>query len=63
MLAKEKFGIRGRDVSELDAQFIPFTAQTRMSGVEFGNSPFAKARSTPFWMISGLLPASLLRAR
>lgn len=33
VLAKEKFGLRGRDIHELDAEFIPFTAQTRMSGV------------------------------
>ena len=33
VLAKEKFGIRQRDVSQLGATFIPFTAQTRMSGV------------------------------
>jgi K+-transporting ATPase ATPase B chain len=42
VLAKEKFAIRGRDVSELDARFIPFTAQTRMSGVEFGNTSIRK---------------------
>lgn len=33
VLAKEKFGIRQRDVGSLGATFIPFTAQTRMSGV------------------------------
>jgi len=33
VLAKEKFGIRQRDVASLGATFIPFTAQTRMSGV------------------------------
>ena len=38
VLAKEKYGIRGRDLAELRASFIPFTAQTRMSGVEVGNS-------------------------
>jgi len=32
ILAKEKYGLRGRDISELGATFIPFTAQTRMSG-------------------------------
>ena len=42
MLAKEKYGIRGRDMSELNAQFIPFTAQTRMSGVEFGGDSIRK---------------------
>src|SRR5262245_48533396 len=33
VLAKEKHGLRGRDVTQLHATFIPFTAQTRMSGV------------------------------
>jgi K+-transporting ATPase ATPase B chain len=34
VLAKEKFGLRARDMHELEATFIPFTAQTRMSGVD-----------------------------
>ncbi|MEI8204303.1 MAG: potassium-transporting ATPase subunit KdpB [Bacteroidota bacterium] len=34
ILAKEDFGIRGRDVHQLNATFIPFSAQTRMSGVD-----------------------------
>lgn len=34
VLAKEKFDIRGRDIKTLHATFIPFTAQTRMSGVD-----------------------------
>jgi potassium-transporting ATPase ATP-binding subunit len=38
VLAKEKYGIRGRDLAELRARFIPFTAQSRMSGVEIGGS-------------------------
>jgi K+-transporting ATPase ATPase B chain len=38
VLAKEKYGIRGRDLAELGASFIPFTAQSRMSGVEVGGS-------------------------
>jgi K+-transporting ATPase ATPase B chain len=38
VLAKEKYGIRGRDLGELGASFIPFSAQTRMSGVEVGGS-------------------------
>lgn len=37
VLAKKKYGIRGRHIHELDAKFIPFTAQTRMSGVDLGN--------------------------
>ena len=38
VLAKEKYGIRGRELAELKANFIPFSAQTRMSGVEIGSS-------------------------
>src|SRR5438093_7650964 len=38
VLAKEKYGIRGRDLGELRANFIPFTAQSRMSGVEVSGS-------------------------
>jgi potassium-transporting ATPase ATP-binding subunit len=34
VLAKEKYGIRGRDMGALDAHFVPFSAQTRMSGVD-----------------------------
>jgi K+-transporting ATPase ATPase B chain len=38
VLAKEKYGIRGRELAELRGNFIPFTAQSRMSGMEVGNS-------------------------
>jgi K+-transporting ATPase ATPase B chain len=38
VLAKEKYGLRGRDLAEVKANFIPFSAQTRMSGVEVGSS-------------------------
>jgi K+-transporting ATPase ATPase B chain len=34
VLAKERYGIRERDVQALGAKFVPFTAQTRMSGVD-----------------------------
>ncbi|MDF0642784.1 MAG: potassium-transporting ATPase subunit KdpB [Nitrospira sp.] len=34
VLAKEKYGLRARDIHELGATFIPFTAQARMSGVD-----------------------------
>lgn len=33
VLAKEQYGIRERDIHKLNAEFVPFTAQTRMSGV------------------------------
>lgn len=42
VLAKEKYGIRGRDMAELGATFIPFTAQSRMSGVDAGGSSVRK---------------------
>ncbi len=35
VLAKTKYGLRGRDLEKMHAQFVPFTAQTRMSGVDF----------------------------
>src|SRR5690348_10167286 len=35
VLAKEKFQLRAREVAESRAKFIPFSAQTRMSGVDF----------------------------
>ncbi len=34
VLAKQKYGLRAREMHELQATFIPFTAQTRMSGVD-----------------------------
>jgi K+-transporting ATPase ATPase B chain len=34
VLAKEKYGLRAREIHEIDAHFVPFSAQTRMSGVD-----------------------------
>jgi K+-transporting ATPase ATPase B chain len=34
VLAKNLYGLRGRELSELNATFVPFTAQTRMSGAD-----------------------------
>jgi K+-transporting ATPase ATPase B chain len=43
VLAKEQYGIRGREVHELpNAEFVPFTAQTRMSGVNFNGDMIRK---------------------
>jgi potassium-transporting ATPase ATP-binding subunit len=36
VLAKDKYGLRARDMNELAAHFVPFTAQTRMSGADIG---------------------------
>src|SRR5271170_5895977 len=45
VLAKEKFNLRGREVAQTQAQFVPFTAQTRMSGVNFPALDGTPARS------------------
>ncbi|WFS04271.1 potassium-transporting ATPase subunit KdpB [Rhizobium tumorigenes] len=42
VLAKEKYAIRGRDMTALSATFVPFTAQTRMSGVDVDGSSIRK---------------------
>jgi K+-transporting ATPase ATPase B chain len=44
VLAKEKFGIRERNIHELNAHFIPFSAQTQMSGVDIFASDSSHAR-------------------
>src|ERR1700741_4312278 len=38
VLAKEKYNIRGRDIADIGARFVPFTAQSRMSGVDMASS-------------------------
>lgn len=42
VLAKEKFGLRGQELGAHEAHFIPFTAQTRMSGVDFDGREIRK---------------------
>jgi K+-transporting ATPase ATPase B chain len=42
VLAKEKYGLRGRELAPHEAVFIPFTAQTRMSGVDFDRREIRK---------------------
>ena len=42
ILAKEKFGLRGRELSDKNMAFIPFTAKTRMSGVDFDGNEIRK---------------------
>ena len=42
VLAKEKYGIRGRDMSELHAKFIPFSAHTRLSGIDTDTTAIRK---------------------
>jgi len=45
VLAKEQYGIRGRDITSLGAEFIPFSAQTRMSGVDVEGRKLRKGAS------------------
>ncbi|OYR13363.1 potassium-transporting ATPase subunit KdpB [Brucella thiophenivorans] len=42
VLAKEKYDMRGRDMQSLNAIFVPFTAQSRMSGVDIDGSSIRK---------------------
>jgi K+-transporting ATPase ATPase B chain len=60
VLAKQ-FGIRAREIHELPgAQFIPFTAQTRMSGVNFEGKQIRKGASVAVkQFVGGILPAAV----
>ncbi len=42
VLAKTKYKLRGRDLAQKDMLFVPFTAQTRMSGVDFAGRVIRK---------------------
>ena len=44
VLAKEKYGLRGRELHDREAEFIPFTAQTRMSGVNLNGDADPQGR-------------------
>jgi K+-transporting ATPase ATPase B chain len=65
VLAKQ-FGIRGRDLAALNAQFIPFSAQTRMSGVDFEGGRIRKGAADAIerWLVGngGVLGADLQRS-
>jgi len=45
VLAKEKYALRGRELGSHDAHFVPFTAQTRMSGVDLNGFEIRKGAS------------------
>jgi potassium-transporting ATPase ATP-binding subunit len=66
VLAKQQHGMRGRDVQALGAQFIPFSAQTRMSGVDFEGRRIRKGAADAIsrWLSEqgGALPPELQRA-
>src|SRR5581483_7788098 len=55
VLAKEKHGLRGQEVAERFATFVPFTAQTRMSGVDLFSEPQIEA--TPQKKTKGVMVA------
>ena len=42
VLAKEQFNLRGRSLKDKEMTFLPFTAKTRMSGVDYGGSEIRK---------------------
>jgi K+-transporting ATPase ATPase B chain len=66
VLAKEKYGIRERDLHALGATFVPFTAQTRMSGVQMNGRRIVKgaadAIAAHVKQMSGELPAAVRTA-
>src|SRR6266568_1856646 len=63
VLVKEKYGLRGRPLSSLEATFIPFSANTRMSGVDFDSRVIRKGApdSIKKYVIErgGLVPAEV----
>jgi K+-transporting ATPase ATPase B chain len=65
VLAKQHHGIRGRDVQALGAHFIAFSAQTRMSGVDFEGRRIRKGAADAIgqWLAeqNGLIPPELQR--
>jgi K+-transporting ATPase ATPase B chain len=52
VLAKQKFALRERELASHEASFIPFTAQTRMSGIDYDGREIRKGPSTPSAVIS-----------
>ncbi len=65
VLAKEKFGLRERELTGSGIVFVPFTAQTRMSGVDIGNSKVRKgaldAVKNHLASLGGELPQAVIK--
>jgi potassium-transporting ATPase ATP-binding subunit len=63
VLAKNEYGIRERDIIALGAKFVPFSAQTRMSGVDLGDRQIRKGAAdavAAFVMsMGGVFPADI----
>jgi K+-transporting ATPase ATPase B chain len=66
VLAKEEYGLRERELHALDAHFVPFTAQTRMSGVDLGGRQIRKGAAAAIEVFvlaqGGDFPEELRRA-
>ncbi|TCT23177.1 potassium-transporting ATPase subunit KdpB [Thiobaca trueperi] len=66
VLAKQKFGLRERDIQALNARFIHFSAHTRMSGVDLPDSQIRKgavdAIRAHIETLGGRFPPGVLRA-
>ncbi|HTW33564.1 MAG TPA: potassium-transporting ATPase subunit KdpB [Rhizomicrobium sp.] len=58
VLAKEKYGMRGREMAPIHAQFIPFSAQTRISGVDLEGSSIRKGAVDAVLAWAGQSPQS-----
>ncbi|MFM2247092.1 MAG: hypothetical protein RL071_3166, partial [Pseudomonadota bacterium] len=63
VLAKERYGLRGRALDELGARFVPFTAQTRMSGVDTATRQIRKGAADAVrrhvQALGGVMPAAV----
>src|SRR5262249_7100376 len=63
VLAKEKYGLRERDIAKLGATFVPFTAQTRMSGVNMNGRQIRKGAADAIEAhikgLGGVIPAEI----
>ena len=74
VLAKEKYGLRAREMAPLNAKFVPFSAQTRMSGIDVDGMSIRKGAveaivafveggsSGPLWRTAGGGAQAALRA-
>jgi len=63
VLAKERHGLRGRALEGLNATFVPFTAQTRLSGVDLPGRPIRKGAAEAIFALvegeGGTIPAEV----
>ena len=66
ILAKQKFNIREREINSIGAQFVPFTAQTRMSGVDMNGEQIRKGTASAIQnhieSLGGQFPQEVLKA-